>query len=79
MLALTRKTGQSIIINDDIEITVVDIKGDQVRLGIEAPKSMKIFRKEIIDEVLVENKRAAAATTSSTNELDAIMQKLKNK
>ena len=59
MLALTRKAGQSIIIGENIEITIVEVKGDQVRIGINAPKSVKILRKEIFDEIQFENKRAA--------------------
>ena len=47
MLALSRKKDEAIIINDDIEITVIEIKGDQVKLGISAPKSVPIYRKEV--------------------------------
>ncbi|OGQ36624.1 MAG: carbon storage regulator [Deltaproteobacteria bacterium RIFCSPHIGHO2_12_FULL_43_9] len=47
MLVLTRKCGQSIIINDEIKIMVVQVKGKQVRIGIQAPMSSKIFREEI--------------------------------
>lgn len=61
MLALTRKAGQSIIIADQIEITVVEVKGDQVRLGIEAPKDISIYRKELYDEIQAENKTAASS------------------
>ncbi len=59
MLVLTRKKEQSLVINDDIEITVVDIQGDQVRLGIKAPKSVSVHRKEIYLEIQAENRRAA--------------------
>lgn len=62
MLALTRKTGQSIIIDDNIEITVVEVKGDQVRVGISAPRSVKILRKEIFEEIRAENKVAAGVS-----------------
>ena len=44
MLALTRKSGESIVINNDVEITVLDIKGDQVKIGITAPKSVPVYR-----------------------------------
>ena len=50
MLALSRKVGESIIINSDIEIVVLDVKGEQVKLGINAPKSVPIFRKEIYEK-----------------------------
>jgi carbon storage regulator len=59
MLVLTRKKDQSIIVGDDIEITIIDIQGDQVRLGINAPKNVSIHRKEIYTEIQNENKRAA--------------------
>ena len=47
MLALARKSNESIMLGNDIEITVLEIKGDQVKLGIKAPKSVPIYRKEI--------------------------------
>ena len=50
MLVLARKTGQSIIINDNIEIMVIEVRGDQVRIGIEAPKSIPVLRKELLEE-----------------------------
>ena len=59
MLVLTRKKDQSLVIGDDIVITVLDIQGDQIRLGVDAPKSVKIFRKELYLEILEENKSAA--------------------
>jgi len=57
VLVLTRKKNESIIINDNIEITVVDVQGEQVRIGINAPKSISIYRKEIYLEIQAENKR----------------------
>lgn len=59
MLALTRKIGERIVIGDDIVVTVVDIKGDNVRLALEAPKNIKIYRGEIYDDIVAENKQAA--------------------
>ncbi|NLI57702.1 MAG: carbon storage regulator CsrA [Clostridium sp.] len=59
MLVLTRKKNESIVIGDNIEITVVDIQGDQVRIGINAPKNVSIHRKEIYLEIQSENKKAA--------------------
>lgn len=49
MLVLTRKTNQSIMIGDDIEITVLSVSGDKVRIGIEAPRDISVFRREVID------------------------------
>ncbi len=70
MLVLTRKKDQSIVIGENIEITILDIQGDQVRVGINAPKSVSIFRKEIFLEIQEENKKAAEVNTSA---LDALL------
>lgn len=59
MLALTRKIGERIVIGNNISITIVDIKGENIRLGIDAPKEIKIFRGEIYDAIVAENKIAA--------------------
>ncbi|GBG57942.1 carbon storage regulator homolog [Sporomusaceae bacterium FL31] len=61
MLALTRKIGERIVIGDQIVLTVVDIKGDTVRVAIEAPKVIKIYRGEIYDSIVAENKQASEA------------------
>ncbi len=58
MLALSRKTGESIVIGNDIEITVLEIRGDQAKLGINAPKSVPIYRKEIYVQIQEANKEA---------------------
>lgn len=58
MLALTRKKGETIVINDDIEITVLGTNGDQVKLGISAPRSVPVFRKEIYEQIQQENKES---------------------
>ncbi|MCB0325302.1 MAG: carbon storage regulator CsrA [Bdellovibrionales bacterium] len=60
MLVLTRKPGQSVYIGDEIKITLHGIRGNQVRIGIEAPPSVKIYREEIYLQILEENKSAAA-------------------
>lgn len=58
MLVLTRKHNQSIMIDDKIEIMVVEIRGDQVKIGIKAPKNISIYRSEIYEEIKNENKLA---------------------
>ncbi len=60
MLVLARKVGQSIVINDNIELLVIEVRGDQVRLGIDAPKSIPVHRKELLEQIRAENLRAAA-------------------
>ena len=56
MLALTRKKGESLVVNNNIEITVLEIRGDQVKIGISAPKEVPIYRKEVY--LQIENKAA---------------------
>lgn len=55
MLALTRKKGESLVINNNIEITVLDIRGDQIKIGIMAPKEVPVYRKEIYLQIQKEN------------------------
>lgn len=70
MLALSRKKDEAIVINDDIEITVIEIKGDQVKLGISAPKSVPIYRKEVYAQIQTANKEAVASVDiNSLNKL----------
>ena len=57
MLALARKVNESIMIGNDIEITVLEIKGDQIKLGVKAPKSVPIYRKELYVQIQEENKQ----------------------
>lgn len=60
MLALSRKKGEALIINNDIEITVLDIKGEQVKIGISAPKEVPVYRKEVYIQIQEANKEASA-------------------
>jgi carbon storage regulator len=64
VLVLTRRTNQSIKIGDDIEITVIEVRGDQVRLGITAPRDIAVHRKEIYLQIQQENVKAARATAA---------------
>ena len=70
MLALTRKTGDAIMINNNIEITVLEVRGDQVKIGISAPKEVSIYRKEVYLEIQKENE--AAAQTISMDDVEAL-------
>ncbi|MCH5267638.1 MAG: carbon storage regulator CsrA [Lachnospiraceae bacterium] len=58
MLALARKVNESIMIGNDIEITILEIKGDQIKIGVNAPKSVPIYRKELYVQIQEENKQA---------------------
>ncbi len=60
MLVLARKVGQQIIIGEQIEVTVLEVRGEQVRLGINAPRSISVHRKELLEQVASENVQAAA-------------------
>ena len=64
MLVLTRKVNQSIIIGDDIEVVVLEVRGEQIRLGIRAPRDVVVHRKEIYDQIQAENKAAAMVDPS---------------
>ena len=64
MLALSRKTNESIVIGNDVEITILEIKGDQVKIGISAPKSVPIYRKEIYMQIKESNKEALETSVS---------------
>lgn len=61
MLALTRKKGESIILNNDIEISILELRGDQVKIGISAPKEVPVYRKEVYLQIQKENEAASSA------------------
>ena len=61
MLLLTRKLGENIRIGDDVKITIVEVKGNHVKLGIDAPPSVKVHREEIYERIQAENRRAREA------------------
>lgn len=61
MLALTRKKGESLIVNNNIEITVLEIRGDQIKIGISAPKNVPVYRKEVYLQIQKENEASLKA------------------
>ncbi|MDQ2958355.1 MAG: carbon storage regulator CsrA [Actinomycetota bacterium] len=69
MLILTRRVGESIVIGDDIVLTVFEVRGDAVRIGIEAPRSVRVNRKEVYDEIQRSNEQAVSTTDDA---LDAL-------
>ncbi|MDZ7793981.1 MAG: carbon storage regulator CsrA [Spirochaetia bacterium] len=73
MLILSRKKDESIMIGDQIEISVVDIKGDQIKLGIKAPRDIKVYRQEVFTAIQQEN-QAAAKTGTQLPEIDLLSQ-----
>jgi carbon storage regulator len=62
MLVLSRKAGEGIALNQDISIEILSIEGDRVRIGIQAPKEMRIYRKELLEQTIDVNRAAAAHT-----------------
>ena len=61
MLALTRKKGGSLVVNNNIEITVLEIRGDQIKIGISAPKNVPVYRKEVYLQIQKENEASLKA------------------
>ena len=73
MLILARRIGESIMVGDQVEISVVDIKGDQVKLGIKAPTQVKVYRSEVYAAIQEENRAAAAAAPESLQKVDELL------
>jgi len=74
MLVLSRQRDETIMIGDDIEITVVDIRGDKVRLGIAAPRSIQVHRKEVYEAIRRENAEAASVSVDDLHAADRQIQ-----
>ncbi len=77
MLVLTRKAGEGLIIGDDITIKIVEIKGGGVRIGIDAPRDSKIYRQEVYDRIIEENKTAMEWDMDALNSLSTNLSKEK--
>ena len=65
MLILTRKPGESLFIGESVKITIMEIKGNQIRIGIDAPKELRIYREEIYLQIMEENKMASDVSAAS--------------
>jgi carbon storage regulator len=76
MLVLTRKTNQSIMIGDDVEVSVLAVTGDKVRIGITAPRVVPVFRKEVYLSIQAEKLQAAAA--GGTEDVQKALERLKS-
>jgi len=79
MLVLSRQRDETIMIGDDVEITVVDIRGDKVRLGITAPRTIQVHRKEVYEAIRRENQQAAGLTPSDMSDVVDADAKKRNK
>jgi carbon storage regulator len=73
MLVLTRKPDQSIMVGTDIEITVLEVRGEQVRLGIRAPRNITVHRKEVFEQIRLENQNATATTKESLPDISTLL------
>jgi carbon storage regulator len=69
MLILTRKTDEKIKIGEDITVTIIEVRGEQVKIGVEAPKEVRVFRQEVYSLIQAENRAAAAV---GSNALEAL-------
>lgn len=78
MLVLSRKKNESIMIGDDIEIVVIEIKGDQIKLGVKAPKNVTVHRAEVYEEIQAENRKAATTSKQLTG-LGSLFSQFKKK
>ena len=72
MLILTRKTNERIMIGEEIEVSVVEIRGDQVKLGIIAPRNVKVHRREVFEAIQDENRAAAVGTPTDLSQLTGL-------
>jgi carbon storage regulator len=73
MLVLTRKPGEALYIGDNVKVTLQGIRGNQVRLGIEAPPSVKIYREEIYAQILEENRSAAGVVGRASPDISGVV------
>lgn len=73
MLVLSRKNGQKIIINDDIEITILDSRFDNCKIAIKAPKDVKIYREEVYQEIQFANRMGNKTSVESLENIDSIL------
>jgi len=77
MLVLSRQRDETIIIGDNIEITVVDVRGEKVRLGITAPRAVQVHRKEVYDSIRRENAEASRVQIDDLGEVDRNLRQLR--
>lgn len=69
MLILSRRVGEKIVIGDEVTVSIVEVRGDQVKIGIEAPRSVKVFREEVFIAIQEENRAAAEAAAAGEIQL----------
>lgn len=77
MLVLNRKKGEVIVLGDNIEISIIDVQGDNIKIGIDAPQEVRIYRKEIYEEIVAANRQAAMQAGQGAARLQQLKGKLK--
>lgn len=75
MLVLSRRANESLMIGDDVVVTVLEVRGDQVRLGIKAPRSVPVHREEVYADLIAQNQAAASPKAESLANLDKLRPK----
>ncbi len=75
MLILSRKINEKIKIGEDITLTIIEVRGDQVKIGVEAPKHVKVFRQEVFEAIQDENRAAAASAHEDLSVLSGLLGK----
>jgi carbon storage regulator len=78
MLVLSRRVGESVVIGDDVTITVLEVRGDVVRVGVDAPRSVKIHRAELLAELAANNQDAASPSEVAVASLTEALKKRKS-
>ena len=72
MLALSRKPGESVVIGNNIEITILEVKGEQIKVGIKAPKDIAIYRKELFEQIQDSNREASETSVQVMKNINKI-------
>ncbi len=75
MLVLSRRLGESVVIGDDVEVTVLEVRGDVVRIGVDAPRSVQVRRRELVEEVAATNRSAASPDPAAVANLSAAVRR----
>jgi len=75
MLVLSRRTGESVVIGDDVTITVLEVRGDVVRIGIDAPRSVAVHRAELLEQLETMNKEAASPSDDAVESLSQALRR----
>lgn len=79
MLILSRKTNEKIVIGDSITISIIEVRGDQVKIGVDAPRSVKVFRQEVFEAIQNENRAAVVAAPETLAGLSGIGDLIKDR